>query len=132
MPISKSVAQFNRRVTNRITGTFADRLPLFAILHHVGRTSGHAYSIPINVFREGNDYILALTYGADTDWVKNVLAAGGCEIVTRGRRIRLTNPRITTDTRRRWAPPLARPLLRLVLGSVGATQVMRLTRVDSE
>lgn len=131
MPIPKRVARFNRRVTNRITGTFADRLPGFALLHHVGRTSGRAYSIPINVFREGNDYILALTYGADTDWVKNVLAAGGCEIVTRGRRIRLTNPRITTDTRRHWAPPLARPLLRLILGSVGATQVMRLTRVDS-
>ena len=40
VPISKNVARFNRRVTNRITGTFADRLPGFAILHHVGRTSG--------------------------------------------------------------------------------------------
>jgi deazaflavin-dependent oxidoreductase (nitroreductase family) len=129
VPIPMSVARFNRHVTNRITRTFADRLPGFAILHHVGRTSGRAYSIPINVFRDGNDYILALTYGADTDWVKNVLAAGGCEIVTRGQRIQLTNPRITTDTERRWAPPLVRPLLRLVLGSVGATQVMRLTQV---
>ena len=29
-------------------------------------------------------YLLALTYGPDSDWVKNVLAAGGCELVTRG------------------------------------------------
>jgi deazaflavin-dependent oxidoreductase (nitroreductase family) len=129
MPIPMRIARFNRRVTNRITGPFADRLPGFAILHHVGRRSGRTFSIPINVFRDGNDYILALTYGADTDWVKNVLAANGCEIVTRGQRIRLTNPRIMTDTRRRWAPPPVRIVLRVILGSIGATQIMRLTRV---
>ena len=130
MPIPMRVARFNRVVTNRITGPFADRLPFFAILHHVGRTSGRAFAIPINAFPDGNDYILALTYGPNTDWVKNVLAAHGCEIVTRGQRIRLTNPRIETDTDRHWAPPALRPLLRFVLGGIGATQVMRLTRVE--
>ena len=129
MPISMRVARFNRHVTTRVTRPFADRLPGFGILTHVGRVSGRVYTTPINIFPDGDDYVIALTYGPHTDWAKNVLAAGGCEIVTRGRSIRLTNPRIFTDTRRRWAPPLARPLLRLVLGSVGATQVMRLTRV---
>jgi deazaflavin-dependent oxidoreductase (nitroreductase family) len=119
------VARFNRKVTNRITGRFADRLPGFGILRHVGRKSGRVFSNPINVFADGNDYILALTYGPDTDWVKNVLAAGGCEIVTRGQRIRLTNPRIITDTRLSWAPPF----VRFVLQRIGATQYMRLTHV---
>jgi deazaflavin-dependent oxidoreductase (nitroreductase family) len=125
MALPQALARFNRRVTNRITGTFADRLPGFAILIHTGRKSGKTYRIPINAFRDGNDYIFALTYGAETDWVRNVQAAGGCEIVTHGREIRLTNPRVISDPKQEWAPlPV-----RLVLGLIDARQYMRLTRV---
>lgn len=125
MPIPQSVGRFNRHVTNRITRTFAGWLPGFAILIHTGRRSGKTYRIPINAFRDGNDYIFALTYGADTDWVRNVQAAGGCEIITRGRHLRLTKPRIISDPRRKWAPlPV-----RLVLGLIDARQYMRMTQV---
>jgi len=34
------VAAFNLAVTNRITSRFADRLPGFGVLTHVGRKSG--------------------------------------------------------------------------------------------
>ena len=78
-PLSQRVARFNRRVTNRITRPFADRLPRFGIVIHIGRTSGRTYRTPVNVFRDGNDYIIALTYGAETDWVCSVQAAGGCQ-----------------------------------------------------
>lgn len=124
MPLSVNVARFNRRVTNRLTGMFADTAPGFAIVHHVGRRSGRSFSTPVNAFSDGGDYLIALTYGADADWVKNVLAAGGCEVVTRGQRIRLIQPRIVTDLERRWAPlPV-----RLVLGLINAPQYMRLTQ----
>ena len=124
MPLSASIAQFNKRATNRFTGTFADKLPGFAIVHHVGRRSGRAFSTPVNAFRDGDDVIIALTYGAGADWVKNVLAAGSCELVTRGQRIRLTQPRIGDDPAMRWAPlPV-----RIVLGIIHAPQYMRLTR----
>ena len=126
MPASRNVALFNRRVTNRITGRFADRLPGFAVVYHVGRKSGRAFHTPVNAFRDGSDYIIALTYGPDADWVKNVLAAGGCEIVTRGQRFKLTNPRISTDGDRRWAPPFVRQ----VLGLIDAPQYLRLTPGD--
>jgi deazaflavin-dependent oxidoreductase (nitroreductase family) len=125
MPLPLWVGRFNRRVTNRLTGPFADRLPYFAILIHRGRQSGRTYRTPINVFRDGNDYIFVLTYGANTEWARNVLAAGGCEIVTRGRHIRLTNPRFFTDTTKRWAPRPVRAFLRLT----GMSECMRLTRV---
>jgi len=46
------VAAFNLTVTNRITSRFADRLPGFGILTHVGRKSGRVYHTPVNVFRE--------------------------------------------------------------------------------
>ncbi|HEX8731713.1 MAG TPA: nitroreductase family deazaflavin-dependent oxidoreductase [Ktedonobacterales bacterium] len=124
MPLSASVARFNKRVANRVTRLFADRAPWFAILHHTGRRSGKAYAMPINTFRDGDDYLFALTYGADTDWLKNVLAAGGCEIVTRGQRIRLTNPRLVTDASAGWAPlPV-----RLVLRAIHAPRYLRMTR----
>lgn len=127
MPLPQRVARFNRRVTNRITRPFADRLPGFGIVIHTGRKSGRTYRTPINVFRDGNDYIIALTYGPETDWVRNVQAAGGCQIVTRGRRISLTNPRLVTDPRLQWAPPL----VRLILGLTNVPQYLRLTRVPA-
>ncbi|HST90378.1 MAG TPA: nitroreductase family deazaflavin-dependent oxidoreductase [Ktedonobacterales bacterium] len=127
MPLSQRVARFNRRVTNHITRPFADRLPRFGIVIHTGRRSGRTYRTPVNVFRDGNDYIIALTYGAETDWVRNVQAAGGCQLVTRGRRISLTNPRLVTDARRQWAPPL----VRLILSLTNVPQYLRLTRVPA-
>src|SRR5438309_10525759 len=75
----KSLARFNLAVTNRITGQFAGWLPGFGIITHVGRKSGKVYSTPVNVFRAPNGFEVAVTYGRESEWVKNVLAAGGCE-----------------------------------------------------
>ena len=76
MPIPKAVAAFNKRVTNRITGPFAGRLPGFAVVTHVGRSSGRHYRTPVNMLRRGADYVFVLTYGPQADWVRNVEAAG--------------------------------------------------------
>jgi deazaflavin-dependent oxidoreductase (nitroreductase family) len=114
MPIPKSVAAFNRRVTNHVTGPFAGRLPGFAIVRHVGRTSGREYRTPVNVFRRGDDYVFALTYGPDSDWVRNVEAAGQCEIETRGRIVRLFEPRHFTDPAGESVPVAVRAVLRLI------------------
>lgn len=70
------VAAFNLAITNRITSRFAARLPGFGILTHVGRKSGRVYRTPVNVFREPDGFLIALTYGRDSEWVRNVLAAG--------------------------------------------------------
>ena len=124
MPAPRSVARFNRRFMNPLLLRVAGRLPGFAIVSHVGRKSGHAYRTPVNVFRtDDGGYIIALTYGPESDWVKNVLAAGSCELLTRGRRVRLSDPRIETDRSKGWAPlPV-----RLALSLVRAPQYMRLS-----
>jgi len=72
------------------------------------------YQTPVNVFATEDGYVLALTYGPDTDWVKNVLAAGGCELRTRGRVIRLTSPRLFHDEARRDIRPLERQVLHVI------------------
>jgi len=59
---------------------------------------------PINVFRRDDEYIFVLTYGSDADWGKNVLAADGCWIRTRGHDVRLTQPEVIVDPTRRLVP----------------------------
>jgi F420H(2)-dependent quinone reductase len=71
------VAAFNLAVTNRITSRSAARLPGFGILTHVGRKSGRVYRTPVNVFRTPEGFLIALTYGRESEWVRNVVAAGG-------------------------------------------------------
>jgi deazaflavin-dependent oxidoreductase (nitroreductase family) len=116
------VAAFNLAVTNRITSRFAHRLPGFGILTHVGRKSGRLYHTPVNVFREPDGFLIALTYGRESEWVRNVLAAGGCELETRGVRYLLSAPTIVHDpTLRRF--PL---LVRMILGIIGANDFMQL------
>jgi deazaflavin-dependent oxidoreductase (nitroreductase family) len=116
-------AAFNLAVTNRITSRFADRLPGFGILTHVGRKSGKLYQTPVNVFRASNGFIIALTYSSQSEWVKNVLAAGGCELKTRGKKYQLSSPNVVHDpTRRRFPIPV-----RIVLRIVGADEYMELT-----
>ena len=79
-------------------------MPGFAILTHVGRTSGRTFHTPINVFRRGDSYVFALTYGSDVNWLKNILAAGGCEMRTGGRDIRLVEPEVIVDAELRLIP----------------------------
>src|ERR1035438_1668683 len=91
------LAKINIAFTNRITGLFAGWLPGFGILTHVGRKSGKFYRTPINVFRASNNFIIALTYSSQSEWVKNVLAAGGCELRTLGKRYQLSAPNVVHD-----------------------------------
>ncbi len=118
------LAKFNIAVTNRITGLFAGWLPGFGILTHVGRKSGKVYDTPVNVFRAPNGFIIALTYSSKSEWVKNVLAAGGCELQTVGMRYQLSSPNVVHDPTRRRFPFLVRIVLRLV----GASEYMGLSK----
>ena len=114
MPIPRIVRQWNKAGLNRVTRHIAPRMPGFGVVVHRGRRSGRPYQTPVNVFATGDGYILALTYGPDTDWVKNVLAAGGCELRTRGRVIRLVSPRLFHDEARGGIRPLERQVLRVI------------------
>jgi len=116
------LAKINIAVTNRITGLFAGWMPGFGILTHVGRKSGKVYRTPINVFRVPKGFIIALTYSSQGEWVKNVVAAGGCERKTRGRTYQLGSPIVVNDpSRRRFPFPV-----RIVLTIVGADEYMEL------
>jgi deazaflavin-dependent oxidoreductase (nitroreductase family) len=113
MALGRRMATFNRHVTNRLLGGVATRLPGFGVVLHVGRRSGREYRTPVNVFRTPDGYLLALTYGSGAEWVRNVVAARGCALVTRRRTRRLRNPRVFRDDRRASLPVPVRVVLRL-------------------
>jgi deazaflavin-dependent oxidoreductase (nitroreductase family) len=102
---------FTTRLFNPIARRFAGWLPWFGILTYPGRKSGATYHTPVNAFRRGDAYVFALTYGADTQWLKNVEAAGGCTMRTRGRDVRLVDPERIHDPSRRLMPAPVRIML---------------------
>lgn len=113
MPIPEAVARFNRRVTNPVAILVAGRAPGFAIVVHTGRKSGRTYRTPVNAFSRGDELVIALTYGAGTDWLANVLATGGATIQRLGRKRRYTDLRIVRGPEgMARMPPLVRFALR--------------------
>jgi hypothetical protein len=72
--------------------------------------------------------VIALTYGSESDWVRNVVAAGGCVLVTRGRRRRLATPTIVRDDRQRPLPHPVRPFLRFMR----VTEFLRLVELPPD
>lgn len=126
MPAPRSLARFNRRVTNRLLGRLATRLPGFGIVVHTGRKTQRQYRTPVNVFSRPGGYVIALTYGSNSEWVRNVLASGGCTLETRGRALRLSRPHLFHDERRCSVPAP----VRLIMGLVNVSDFLEL-RLDN-
>jgi deazaflavin-dependent oxidoreductase (nitroreductase family) len=113
---------FVTRFINPITRRVAGWLPGFGVLTYPGRKSERTYHTPVNVFRRGHDYVFVLTYGSDSDWVKNVLAAGECWIRVRGRDVRLTHPKVIADPTRSLVPAP----IRFIGGLGNVTEFLRM------
>jgi len=57
----------------------------FSMVRHVGRTTGRVYETPVMLAPVPGGFVAELTYGPDVSWYRNVVAAGGCVVVHRGR-----------------------------------------------
>ncbi|HYM52136.1 MAG TPA: nitroreductase family deazaflavin-dependent oxidoreductase [Candidatus Dormibacteraeota bacterium] len=114
MALPHWLARVNLAFGNALLRPFTGILPGFGVLEHVGRRSGVRRQTPLTVFRHGERYVIALTYGPDVQWVKNVLAAGRCRVRNRGRWVTLTSPRRFSDPQRREVHFLVRPVLALL------------------
>ena len=108
------MARFNRQVLNHLTRPLSRHVPGFGVIVHRGRRSGRIYETPVNVFRSGDSFVVALTYGVGSDWARNVLTAGACDLITRGRRMRVVVLRVQRDEQLLLVPAIVRPILRLI------------------
>jgi len=104
------------RLINPVARRFAGWMPGFGLLTYRGRTTGRVYRLPINVFKRGEHYLFVLTYGSESQWVKNVLTAGECDMRVRGRDVHLVEPELITNPSWELIPWPARLIERRVAG----------------
>jgi deazaflavin-dependent oxidoreductase (nitroreductase family) len=104
-----------------------------AQIQHVGRRSGTVYVTPATAHVHGDMILIALTFGSQSDWVRNMRAAGGCTIRINGRTYRATNPQFLS---REEAGPLLKaafsPMQRAGVRMLGVRQFLRLHAVPAE
>lgn len=65
-----------------------------AVVEHIGRHSGRRYQNPVVAAATADGFVIALPYGPDTDWLKNVLAAGGATIRVTGETHTVDSPNV--------------------------------------
>jgi PPOX class probable F420-dependent enzyme len=113
VPFPRRLARFNRRATNRVAFPIARRVPGLGVVVHTGRRSGRSYRTPVCAFRTPRGYVIALIYGAESDWPKNVAAGGGCTLLTRGAAVQLTGPHRVHSGRHPSIPAPVSAVLRM-------------------
>jgi deazaflavin-dependent oxidoreductase (nitroreductase family) len=91
--LSRRVARFNKLINNRIQGVYAWLLPPWAVILHRGRRSGRRYRTPVLAFRCDRTLVLALLYGEESDWLRN-LRAGTGHVVRAGRTFTVGPPQV--------------------------------------
>jgi hypothetical protein len=133
MPIqlSRRIAAFNQRVTNPLLGPIVWYLPRYGRIEHVGRRTGRVHQAPMMAFRSRDRRRLtfALTYGPDANWVRNALAAGRVDFISRWTgRVTLGDLRLIHDPTRCAAPRA----YRLVLGLLRVGEFLEGTIVDPD
>jgi deazaflavin-dependent oxidoreductase (nitroreductase family) len=117
------------RVLNPLMVKITDRrqLSMAAQLRHVGRRSGNVYVTPVGAKVSGDVAVIPLTFGNQSDWAKNVRAAGGCSIRANGQDYQASDPEFLD--RRAAGPLLAslfNPVARAGFRMLGIKQYLRL------
>lgn len=128
MPFRRTLARFNRDHLNRVMLLLAP-IPPFAALIHRGRTSGREYRIVLNAWKCGDRFAFALPYGADSDWVRNVLANGAAELEWRNVRIHLHRPQLVGAEA---AQPCIPAPVRFSYGAFGVDRFLLMERAGDE
>lgn len=93
MPMPLWWGHINKHVFNRM----ALKRDSWPVLTHVGRTSGKVYRTPLEVHRIDGGVVFILIYGSESDWVKNILAAGEATLTTKGDEEKLVSPRLIAE-----------------------------------
>lgn len=100
MELPQGLARFNRYATNPIQRRWAGWLPPFAIIEHIGRKSGKSFRTPVMAFHTTVDgkpgVAIALSYGPDRDWLKNLKAAGGGRMRRNSTTFGISDPRVVS------------------------------------
>jgi deazaflavin-dependent oxidoreductase (nitroreductase family) len=103
-----------RSLANRGFLTISGRwFRAYSIVRHVGRTSGRAYQNPVSAYPLGDGFVIPVLYGTQSQWVRNVMAAGRFTLRTKGRDYLLERPELIAPAQALAAyPTLLRRIMR--------------------
>lgn len=93
MPYPRWLAKFNKRVIN----PRQLRKGAYPVVTHVGRKSGKSYETPLDAFPTETGYVLVARYGLESDWVRNIEAAGTATLLIDGEEHALDSPRLVSQ-----------------------------------
>ncbi len=127
-PRTRLIRPVTNHVINPIARHFVHRVPGFALMCYRGRRSGIVRRTPMKYFRDGQDYVFALTYGSHAHWVRNVVASGAADLRIGDRHVPLTDPRVFVDPRRSLMPLPVRMFLKVL----GVTEFLRMRPATGE
>lgn len=104
--------------------------PLYAVVHHVGRSSGTAYTTPVAVVptADKGTILIGLPWGTKTNWARNVVAAGGSDLDWKGRVVHTEDPRIVDPVE---ATALAKRPFSAVMKRMPGAIVLRIAETPS-
>jgi len=93
------ISRFRRFLTryNEMTRTISGtERSSWGLLTHVGRRSGCTYQTSLGTCTYGVGFLLPLGYGTQTDWYRNLMAAGTATLAWKGRTYRLERPELVS------------------------------------
>jgi deazaflavin-dependent oxidoreductase (nitroreductase family) len=126
-PMTKALNPVMRKLAGR------RHVMMAAQIRHVGRRSGQQYVTPAGARLAGDTFVIPLTFGNQSDWSRNVRAAGGCSIRLDGTDYRAVQPRLAD---RGQAGPVIRaafgPVVRAMFRMLGIRQYLLLQRAESD
>ena len=116
------------KTLNPIIGKLAGRHHVqIAQLEHIGRRTGKAYATSVGARLTSGVVLIPLTFGNQSDWARNVYAAGGCSVQINGAAYQVVHPQFLDVADARPAARVSfHAVERLVFKVLGIKQFMRL------
>jgi deazaflavin-dependent oxidoreductase (nitroreductase family) len=123
------------RVLNPMIRKLAGRrhIGMVAQIHHRGRLTGRLYVTPASARFDGDAFWVPLTFGTESDWCRNVRAAGGCGIRWKGTNYKAVDPQlIDRGTASREARSAFKGYERAMFRVLGIKHFLRLQLTNEE
>ena len=93
-PIQNALRRFTRAMRPLAMRSAGKEASSTSVVRHVGRRSGRTYETPVVAVRHDDSFLIALPYGARTDWLRNVRDKGSATIVCKGHAYEVDRPEV--------------------------------------
>jgi deazaflavin-dependent oxidoreductase (nitroreductase family) len=127
--MSQIGSRFNQRVINPFMARMAGSKYWYtALLRHTGRRSGKSYATPLMAMRVHDGFLIALPYGTNVDWLRNVQVAGRASLQLRGQTYEVADPVIVDPA---TALPQLSAAMRNAIRWLGVKNYLKLRRAST-